>query len=311
MQSTNAHDSISDDVIEVLQSFFLELDPIFSGFIGSMDVLDLCKKLKVNEERLMLILLAYPQIGKVINTEEFNPTAICKGRTGNLYYGSEINTSVIQIPGVQSSCINAIQHGEEEIKLVASSKELTKNDQLFLAELNGGLGLEVMYLTGERKNIKEYFDANVNFENPFREPDHQLKLSYPTEDDLVNRALGEANRSYSSRSKSYSGVSILMKNGEIHGGSFLETESLSHTPLGTSLINVISCGGKLADIQRICMVEGLGTKVSQVNIVRNEVRKLLPEIRFEFYNAAHDVFLVKSSRDKKRVYIRNNSGTNT
>jgi len=284
------------EVVDYLKEYFKEMEEIFSGFIPSADVEQFTEEMEVSIDELMIMLVEFPNIYSVIPITGFNIGAICLGVSGNLYYGVGIDVkgqfSALNVHAEQTAVANAIQHGEIEIVKIATNEVPCNGCRQFLYELNNADKLDIILPDGSKKVLAYYLQHAVGMEDVGLKrgvisfQNHKLQLIDPTDDHVVNRALGEANRSYAPYTKYYSGVSIQTRDGEIYGGSYAENGVHKHglSAMEAAFVNLIMCGSNFQEIERITLVQVDRKQYDYVSKMKALAFAMAPNIIVELCN---------------------------
>ncbi len=249
-------------------NFLNEYSPIQKMYLTSNEREALEKKYNINTETLLknivqkVCKIAIPPIS------EFYVGVAGLGKSGNIYYGINLEFPQLQINqtvhGEQFMICNAYSHDEPAITMLAVNAAPCGHCRQFLNELVAPFKVKICIV-----NLK-YDNNNGN-------------------DDLtIQAALNAINRSYTPYTNSPSGVAILSKtNNQIYIGSYLENAAFnpSLAPFQAALISMISNGNRLDmenEIIQVVLMEKKTNLVKQYEGTQMILNKLAPNASFVY-----------------------------
>jgi len=188
--------------------------------------------MRITVEDLVNHLLPWAAGKSVVPISKFKVGAICRGNSGNLYFGANIEFGNqplnSTIHAEQSSIANAMSLGESGIKALAVTASPCGLCRQFLNELNSAGQLKI-HLPGDvlilLPDLLPGGFGPKELEIPYRlfdTQEHQLTLENGTDDSTVQKALHAANSSYAPYSSSFGGVAIQTGNGQEFTGTYME-----------------------------------------------------------------------------------------
>ncbi|MGH9433218.1 MAG: cytidine deaminase [Terriglobia bacterium] len=247
----------------------------------------------IDEGQLMLALLPVAKQFASPPISNFYVGAVARGRTGNLYFGANM-----EFPGValsfcvhaeQAATVNAWVHGESGLDRLAVNYAPCGYCRQFLYELVTAKSLEVVLphlpptlLTTLLPHAFGPQDLNVQGGLMEQKMD-DLTLDRATKDPAILVALSAARMSYAPYSKGYAGIALATRSGEIYTGPYAENAAYnpSMSPMEAALAHLNLCGAAYGDIERAVLVQARPSLASQVDaseIVLRAVSKVKLEV---------------------------------
>jgi cytidine deaminase len=193
----------------------------------------------------------------------FKVGAIARGASGKLYFGTNVEFAgealSFTVHAEQSAVVNAWMSGENGIDLVATSAAPCGYCRQFLNELATAGELTVI-MPGEERRLAELLPSSFGPRDLgitgglLQRDDHGLTID--EDDELARAALAAANMSYAPYSKSYAGVALRTRSGEIVSGAYAENAAFnpSLSPLPAALSQLNLRGGAWSDIAECVLV---------------------------------------------------------
>ncbi len=257
----------------------------------------------VTPEQLMLDLLAIAQLYSVPVTSGYRVGAVCRGATGNIYFGANLELANaplgFTIHAEQSAIANAVAHDEKAIERLAVTAAPCGHCRQFLNELTTASTLEVI-IAG-----KPPVTLGALLPNSFGPADLGVQgggLSGQTETPLVLLAgaaspiaeagLRAARRSYSPYTQSHSGVAFGLKDGGIAAGLYIESAAYNPSlpPVIAAIDRLRFRGREYSEISEAVLVELEGAKISQEGMTRLVLHGIAPDVELRMMK-------VRSCRD--------------
>ncbi len=237
----------------------------FDGFLTKLTINYLCKKHRISTEELALMLL--PIVASYANPiiSNFSVGAITKGESGHFYFGANqefCTTTIAQtIHAEQSAISHAWMRGEKSITDIYVNYSPCGHCRQFMNELNSASNL-LIHLPNELAHNLYHYLPNAFGPKDLKMPillmdKENNHLSYETTSSLKLAALNAANRSHAPYSKTYCGVAVELKNGNLYSGSYAENAAFNPSlPALQVTLNLVRMHGEnLANIQKIVMIE--------------------------------------------------------
>lgn len=282
-------------------NFLNEYSPIQKMYLTSNEREALEKKYNINTETLLknivqkVCKIAIPPIS------EFYVGVAGLGKSGNIYYGINLEFPQLQINqtvhGEQFMICNAYSHDEPAITMLAVNAAPCGHCRQFLNELVAPFKVKICIVN---LNICETLADLLPYSfgprdlgseiNLLSTINHNLKYDNNNgNDDLtIQAALNAINRSYTPYTNSPSGVAILSKtNNQIYIGSYLENAAFnpSLAPFQAALISMISNGNRLDmenEIIQVVLMEKKKNLVKQYEGTQMILNKLAPNASFVY-----------------------------
>lgn len=267
----------------------------FCGVILAADAQKLANELGQTIDDLMVSLIPFAQAYAKPFISKFWVGEVGRGLSGNLYFGCNIEfvgqALSFSVQGEQSTVINAWINGEQGIQSMALPAPPCGYCRQFLCELATASDLRILtpnhppMLLGELlPNAFGPQDLGV-IGRLMQHKNQNLFLREPSDDKVVLAALSAASMSYAPYSNSYSGVALLVAEGDIYSGPYAESAAFnpSMSPLQAALSTLNLCGKDFNTIQKAVLVEVLNTSVSQISATRavlSSISKVELEVKY-------------------------------
>ena len=261
--------------------------------IPHADAVELAKTAGIEEQQLMLRLLPVAKQFAVTPISSFLVGAVARGRTGNLYFGANMEFSGVALSfsthAEQAATANAWVHGESGLERLAVNYAPCGYCRQFLYELATADSLEIFLphlpptpLTRLLPHAFGPRDLNVQA-GMMEHGTDDLTLEQATKDPTILVALSAARMSYAPYSKGHAGIALATRSGEIYTGPYAENAAYnpSMSPLEAALVHLNLCGASYDDIVRAVLVQTRGSLASQVDvseIVLRSVSKVKLEV---------------------------------
>lgn len=257
------------------------------------------KELNIDIENLMVMLLPFAAEFAKVPVSQFKVGASVLCNSGNIYLGSNMEfkggSLNCSIHAEQSAINNAWLNGETGISKIAVTSAPCGHCRQFLNELINSEEVIIILTNQKTRMIESYnlaqflpnsfgpADLNIN-DYMMKDEDHQLSIVY-SEDELIDKALKAANKSYAPYSKNYSGVSVKLKNGIVYNGRYAENAAYnpSLSPLQSALafINMNLLIGAENEIEEVVLVES-SSIISQKRFTETLLSSL-GDIKFRYF----------------------------
>jgi cytidine deaminase len=205
--------------------------------------------------------------------------AVARGTSGNIYYGANFEfpgeALSFTVHAEQAAVVNAMEHGETGLEMIAVSAAPCGYCRQFLNELTTASTLQILVPDRPPTLLTAllpaaFGPADLGVTAALMSPQsHGLTLDAP--DELAAAALAAANASYAPYSHAYAGVALRTRDGAIFRGSLAENAAYnpSMSPLEAAIVSLVITGGKAyADIAEAVLVEVKAAPVSQAGATR-------------------------------------------
>ena len=243
--------------------------------------------MRITVEDLVNHLLPWAAGKAVVPVSKFKVGAVCRGNSGNLYFGANIEFANqplhFTIHAEQSSIANAMFHGETGVKALSVTAAPCGHCRQFLNELNSAHELKINLpgdVTFRLPDLLPESFGPKELEIPYRLFDaqaHQLTLENGSGDPIVQKAVDAANTSYAPYSSSYAGVAIQTRNGQEFSGVYMENAAYNPSvlPLQACLSNILMAGRSYGDIARVVLVVKKGSPVNHARVAKELLQTIL------------------------------------
>jgi len=263
----------------------------FNGVISSENVLKISEEYGLDNDQIMELFRPYSKIYSKAPISNYNVGAVCKGASGNLYFGSNIeilNESLsFTLHAEQSAVVNAWSHGETNINFINVGGSPCGYCLQFLNELNQVDSLIIVNPKGKNYTISDlltlpFGPKNLGIDGGLMlKNNNNLILENDSRDRLVLAALNAANMSYAPYSKGYSGIAVMTEDGNIFQGYYAENAAFnpSISPIEFVLSSLNLSGKSFNQIKKVVLVEKRSSKSSQINTVKAVLNKIAPHVK--------------------------------
>ncbi len=265
----------------------------FKGVISSENVLNISNEFGLDNDQIMELFRPYSKMYSKAPISNYNVGAICKGSSGNLYFGSNIeilNESLsFTLHAEQAAIINAWNNGETEIRHINVGGSPCGHCLQFLNELNNADSLVIVNPKGKNFRIRDLLTLAFGPKNLgvktglLAIKKNDLELENESQDKLIKRALLAAKNSYAPYSKSYSGIALITKESRVFYGSYAENAAFnpSISPVESVLSSLNLSKVPFDQIVRAVLVEIKSSKVSQKNTFQSILKRVAPNAKLE------------------------------
>ena len=265
----------------------------FKGVISSENVLKISNEFGLDNDQIMELFRPYSKMYSKAPISNYNVGAICKGSSGNLYFGSNIeilNESLsFTLHAEQAAIINAWNNGETEIKHINVGGSPCGHCLQFLNELNNADSLVIVNPKGKNFRIRDLLTLAFGPKNLgvktglLAIQKNDLELENESQDKLTKRALLAAKNSYAPYSKSYSGIALITKESRVFYGSYAENAAFnpSVSPVESVLSSLNLSKVPFDQIVRAVLVEIKSSKVSQKNTFQSILKRVAPNAKLQ------------------------------
>jgi len=265
----------------------------FKGVISSENVLNISNEFELDNDQILELFRPYSKMYSKAPISNYNVGAICKGGSGNLYFGSNIeilNESLsFTLHAEQAAIINAWNNGETEIRYINVGGSPCGHCLQFLNELNNADSLVIVNPKGKNFRIRDlltlaFGPKNLGVKTGLLAINkNDLELENESQDKLIKRALLAAKNSYAPYSKSYSGIALITKESGVFYGSYLENAAFnpSVSPVESVLSSLNLSKVPFDQIVRAVLVEIKSSKVSQKNTFQSILKRVAPNAKLE------------------------------
>ena len=262
---------------KVLDGYF---PPAFPGFLIAEEVKALVGTLRISVEELMEKLLPQAASRAVTPVSNFSVGAVCRGESGNLYFGANIEfpgeALYSTIHAEQAAIANALAFGETGIRAVAVSAMPCGGCRQFLNELRGAEDLNIQVVKHSPYRLKELLPSgfgphHLGIDIRMMDPQqHSLQLKQHSNDKLVQKACEAAAGSYAPYSECYAAVALEIGRGYIFTGGYVENAAYNNSmlPLSAALAVLIMRAYRFADIKRAVLVQVENARIDLTSATR-------------------------------------------
>ena len=285
---------------ESLKSFTKEGQDVFLDILNSRDFRGeipaaKLEQLQISERKtadeVMLGLLPVAQMFAKPPISNFRVGAVIRGSNGNLYLGANL-----EIPGQalsftvhaeQAASSNAYMHGAEGITAIALTAAPCGHCRQFLEELAPGGELRVIVRGSEPIHLKSLLPSAFGPSDlglkqgalPIKRVEIALIDRVP--DPLAGAAVSAARISYAPYTKAHSGVAMMLSDGSVHSGTYMENAAFNPSlpPLQVAFISALNARKALEQIEDVVLVELDTAVISQYPVFEAVIRSFSPKAR--------------------------------
>lgn len=259
-----------------------------TAFLMAEEVKALVGTMRITVEELIEFLLPWTAGKAVVPVSKFKVGAVCRGDTGNLYFGANIEfagQSLQTTVHAEQSCIaNAMFHGENGIRALAVTATPCGHCRQFLNELNAASALKIQIPGSEPTVLADLLPINFGPQDlkvdkrMLDEQRHGLSLPDPMADPLVDKALQAANTCYAPYTSSFAGVALQTRNGQVFTGHYLENAAFNPglLPMQACLSNMLMAGRSYPEIDRVVLVQAGHSTVNHVETSQALLKSVTP-----------------------------------
>ncbi|HBM16451.1 MAG TPA: cytidine deaminase [Lentisphaeria bacterium] len=292
MKIINAISSFSHQMNAKLDSNFSSQS--YSGMISAADAKELQAMSGLSEEKFLLEIMKIARDFALPKISNFNVGALTQGKSGAIYFGANQEfpgTSMnFTLHAEQASLSNAFIHGELGVKSVTVNYIPCCLCRQFMLELDNAEDLKII-LPDKTVTLKELVPY------PFGPSDLGINARFMTEIDngllknnpcspeypMICAAVMAANKCYSPYSNSYSGVALMVRDGRMLTGKYIENAAynISMNPM-TAAVSYLNMNGlDYQDIVRAVIVEPKKNVVSQLRTARELLKAVNSSVELE------------------------------
>lgn len=266
----------------------------FSGFISHAQLQQLAQQSQMAQDEMLLALL--PLAAALANPpiSEFYVGAIAIGATGNAYMGAnlELNNNALcqTVHAEQSAISHAWLRGEQRIVDLIVNASPCGHCRQFINELVDGAAIRIHLPQQATQPLSYYLPfafgpKDLNITMPLLS-EQQHTLHVESDDELVQLALTQANRSYAPYSGNYSAVVMETNNGQRFAGRYAENAAFnpSMMPLQMALADLLRYNLEAKDISRVVLLESNAGKISLRDATASALASIC-DVKLEYIQA--------------------------
>lgn len=258
-------------------------------FVISADkVDDLMRTTGLSRRRLMQELIGARKSLARPPISQYYVGVVGLGASGNLYLGVNL-----EFPGMPlTETVHAEQfmltlarsYGETELLAIALSAAPCGFCRQFISEIGEKAG-EIRVLTPNSEGEFAAYLPHAFGPNDLELEGGLLSATEVTQSNcgcpLAARAIDAAKASYAPYTQAHSGVAILLADGSIFSGSYLENAAYnpSLSPLQTALIDLVAGGRQYEDIVEVVLIELSSAVITHEPTTRAILRSIAPQAR--------------------------------
>ncbi|AHK20794.1 cytidine deaminase [Yersinia similis] len=227
----------------------------------------------LDDDALAFALLPLATACALTPISHFNVGAIARGKSGNFYFGANMEFSGVPlqqtIHAEQCAVTHAWLRGETNLVAITVNYTPCGHCRQFMNELNSGSELHIHLPGRPPSTLGQYLPdsfgpTDLAITTLLMDPvNHGYTLA--ENDALTQAALNAANHSHAPYSQSHSGVALETTNGKIYAGRYAENAAFNPSlpPLQAALILANITGENCESIRRAVLVEGHNAVMSQ------------------------------------------------
>ncbi len=253
-----------------------------NGVIEDSDRRYLLQRLNISTEDLLLETMDVVKKLASPETSGYKVGAAALGGSGNIYAGVNVElkySDVSQtIHAEQCAVINAFHEGESTLQMLAVSAAPCGYCRQFLYEINGKSPLQILF-RGQPKTPLSHFlpspfgPQNLGVQGGLLTPrSHGLSRPRSTGSNPMSAtAVNWANKSYAPYTSAFAGVALMLTDGHVLGGTYLENAAFnpSLSPIKTALCRLLISGRSLDDVRAIYVAQAATSKINHMYAVEH------------------------------------------
>lgn len=269
----------------------LESDP-FDGTLSAQQfsALQAASGLEDAELRIQLLPLAAAYAYTPIS--HFNVGAICRGLSGRLYLGGNIEFSGVQLGQTVHAEQCAISHawmkGEQGVKDITINYSPCGHCRQFMNELSTAEALKIQLPQRAERSLQQYLpesfgpndlDIDARLMKPAR-----LGYLVPDNAPVLAKAVEAMNKSHAPYTNNHSGVALQLDDGSIYCGAYAENAAFNPSlpPLQVALIQVLMAHKTFAQVVQAGLAENKTGSISHYSDTRATLEAINPDIELEY-----------------------------
>jgi len=252
-------------------------DENFHGVLSPQAVTQLQQATGMDDDALALALLPIAACCAVAPISHFNVGAIARGTSGAWYFGAnmEFTHATMQqtIHAEQSAIAHAWLRGEPALATITVNYTPCGHCRQFMNELNSGTAIRIS-LPGRAVNtLADYLPdafgpADLDIAERLMTPNQQGFV--PHGDALQQAAIAAADQSHAPYSRSYSGVALRTRAGNLYSGRYAENAAFNPSlpPLQAALIMLNMHHEDVHSVQQAVLAECEACTLTQRDATR-------------------------------------------
>jgi cytidine deaminase len=259
--------------------------------LSKKEVSSLKKKLGLGTERLLIELIPVAKRNALPPISNYYVGAVGLAKSGKIYFGNNLEfkgTNISQTVHAEQFLSTLSFSNYDKLEKIAISAEPCGHCRQFLNEIQGALkNLKILVPGKKAKILSELLPDSFGPDNLdidiliYAKRDNKIKKTQKNQ--LCKKALKAANNSYAPYSKSYSGVAIKTKDGNIYTGFYIENAAFNPSiqPITAAVINLLGNGRSYEDIKEVVLAEFKNASVKQTKISQDLLRSIAPKAKFK------------------------------
>ena len=288
------HSSCQGQTQEWKKAVREHIDDSVQAWVPAEKVAAMARDLEASPSEVKLSLLPVAALFAQAPISNFPVGALCEGASGKLYFGANVEIPYssldFTIHAEQASIVNALSHGETEMRSLCVTAAPCGYCRQFINELDEAAGTTVLMPRQAEISFGDllpfaFGSGDLGVEGGMRlSGNRRLRLDDAEElDPLVERALSAADCSYAPYTGNYAGVAVRLDSDRLIDGCYLESAAFnpSVSPLQSAIVNLILHGFTLTDIREAVLVQVRDSLCDLSHSTRN-ILELLGGDKIEF-----------------------------
>jgi cytidine deaminase len=280
------HPALADYLRPVLES------GQFDGTLSAQQFSELQHGSGLKDAELRIHLLPLAATYAYTPISHFNVGAICRGLSGRLYLGGNIEFSGVQLGQTVHAEQCAISHawmkGEQGVKDITINYSPCGHCRQFMNELSTAEELRIQLPQRPELSLQQYlpesFGPNdLDIDARLMKPS-QLDYQVPANTPIMAKAVEAMNKSHAPYTHNHSGVALQLDDGSIYYGAYAENAAFNPSlpPLQVALIQVLMAEKTFAQVVRAGLAETKTGSISHYSDTRSTLEAINPNIELAY-----------------------------
>ncbi len=264
----------------------------FDATISAQQFAELQQLSGLHDSELRVALLPFAAAYSHTPISHFNVGAICRGLSGRLYFGANIEFADIPLSQTVHAEQCAISHawmkGENGVKDITVNYSPCGHCRQFMNELSTADDLKIQLPEKKEQTLQHYLPesfgpADLNIHDRLMKSSPHTYL-VPDDDLLLFNAVEAMNKSYAPYTHNHSGVALQLASGKIYTGSYAENAAFNPSlpPLQVALLLMLLDGYSFSQIRRVALAESSVGSVTHLGGTQTILDSIDPDITLEY-----------------------------
>ncbi|PWI34884.1 cytidine deaminase [Vibrio albus] len=264
----------------------------FDGTLSAQQFSELKDLSCLSDKELRVRLLPLAAAYSYTPISHFNVGAICRGVSGRLYFGGNIEFSTVQLGQTVHAEQCAISHawmkGEHGVKDITVNYSPCGHCRQFMNELSTAEALRIQLPERQEQSLQYYLPESfgpkdLDIDARLMKPS-SLHYQAPDKSDVLRKAVEAMNKSHAPYTHNHSGVALLLNDGSIYNGAYAENAAFNPSlpPLQVALIQVLMASKHFTQIVQAGLAETETGIISHYSATRTTLDSINSDILLEY-----------------------------